>query len=423
MCSRKLKFAVRDQIEMQLESLDQLLPPEHRVRELWDYVELMDISCLLKNITTTQGRAGAPAFDPRTLICLWLYATTDGVGSARKLSRLCREHLVYRWICGGEPVNYHTLASFRSECGKLLEDLLVGTLAVLHDEGFLDLKKLSVSHDGMRVRASAGRDSMHRRNKVESSLEQAKAYYEQLLCAAEEEASETVNKRKRSARLRAARERLERLEQSLKTMEKLEKSQRRRSDRKQTEPRVSTTDPEAVMTRMANGGTDVAHNIQFTVENQTRVVTSVHITESSSDTGTLFNAMREHQKLNGSLPDQVLADQGFFKYQDIAELERAGTQVFLPDRFPDVKSRKFCAADRPLIAQWRARIATPAGKQLYKARGSTVEWVNACARNQGLHQLPVRGRTKVKIIALWHALTHNIRRLFALRRELAEELV
>jgi transposase len=417
MISRKLKYAVRDQVEMQLDSLDQLLPPDHRVRELWAYVEQMDVSGLLANIVSFSGKAGAPAFDPRTLICLWLYATTDQVSSARKLARLCEEHLVYRWICGGEQINYHTLSSFRSDCGRTLEDLLVGTLAVLHDEGFLDLQQLSVSHDGMRVRASAGKGSMHRRGKVESSLEQAKIYYAQLQSAANEEDSETANKRKRSARVRAARERVERLEESLKTLETLENNQRPRSDREPREPRVSTTDPDAAMLRMANGGKDVSHNIQFTVENNTRVVTSVYIAEGSSDTGTLAPAMNEHQRLHGQLPNQVLADRGFFKYKDIAALERQGTEVYLPDLYPKAKRRYISKADRPYIEKWKQRIETPASKQFYKTRASTVEWVNACTRSQGLQQLVLRGRGKVWSIALWHALTHNIGRIFALRKE------
>lgn len=422
MVSRKLKYAVRNQVEMQLECLDQQLPPEHLVRELWAYVEQMNVCGLLTNIESFSGKPGAPAFDPRTLICLWLYATTDGVSSARKLSRLCREHLVYRWICGGEEINYHTLSSFRSVCGLTLENLLVGTLAILHDEGFLDLQKLSVSHDGMRVRASAGKDSMHRRGKVESSLQQAKIYYDELQTLTDNETSDSINKRKKSARLRAAKERVERLEESLKTLETLEDNQRQRTDREVREPRVSTTDPDAAMLRMANGGKDVSHNIQFTVENKTRVVTSVYIAQGSSDTGTLVPAMIEHQRLHGQLPTQVLADRGFFKYKDIAYLEQRGTEVYLPDLYPDAKNRRVLKSEQPYIEKWKQRIETDAAKELYKQRASTVEWVNACARNQGLQQLLLRGRSKVWITALWHALTHNLRRIFSLRKELAEQL-
>lgn len=46
-------------------------------------------------------------------VALWLFAALEAVGSARELARLCQQHDVYRWICGGVSVNYHTLADFR----------------------------------------------------------------------------------------------------------------------------------------------------------------------------------------------------------------------------------------------------------------------------------------------------------------------
>jgi len=417
MSSPKIKYACRDQIEMHVGSLDQLLPPDHPVREVWAYVEKMNIDGLLRRIRSVKGEAGAPAFDPRTLICLWLYATIGGVSSARELSRLCEVHLVYRWITGGDSINYHTLASFRGNCGKELEALLVASLGLLQDEGFINLKEMTVAHDGMRVRASAGRDSMHRRGTIEESLQEARHYYQSL--KERDTDPEEMTARRAAARDRAARERIERLEESLKAMEKLEKAQRVRTDRKPRELRASTTDPDAGMLRMANGGKDVAHNIQFTVEVDTRVVTSVHVPLHSSDTGTLVDAMKEHERLNACLPNRVLADQGFFKYDDIAELERTGCEVLLPDLYPKSKRVSVAKRNREYIDNWKERIESGHGKEVYKKRPSTVEWVNARARQRGLIQLPVRGLVKTHVIGLWHALTHNVERTISLRRQKA----
>ena len=64
------------------------------------------------------------------------------------------------------------------------------------------------------------------------------------------------------------------------------------------------------------------------------------------------------------------------------------------------------------MAEWRASMATPEAKEVYKQRGATAECVNAQARNRGLQQFRVRGMLKAKAIVLWHALAHNLSRLF-----------
>jgi len=417
----KLRYAARDQVEIQMLSLDDLLPSDHLAREIWAYVETMEVSELVGRVASMEGQAGAPAFDPRTLLCLWLYATVESVGSARRLSRLVEESVPYRWIAGGEAINYHTLSDFRTDHADVLDRLLVASVAVLAHEGRVDLEAMTVAHDGMRVRASAGRDSMRRRPSLEKALEMARAHMEGLKeqTEAPSEGDRPPGARQRAARERAARERVERLGQALKAMDKLEAKQRRRTDRKPREPRVSPTDPEAAVLRMANGGKDVAHNIQFTTEITTRAITAVAVADRSSDTGMLAPSMENHRRAHGRLPECVLADQGFFKYADIAALEGERCQVLMPDLYPEAQPSHRSGRFGPLITAWRERMKTDAAKDIYRLRSSTVEWSNARVRQQGLQQLTVRGRAKVLAVALWHALTHNILRTLALRRQSA----
>jgi hypothetical protein len=196
----------------------------------------------------------------------------------------------------------------------------------------------------------------------------------------------------------------------------MEENKRKRTDRKTRETRVSSTDPDATMLRMANGGKDPAHNLQFTTEVRTRVITAVTVADRSSDTGMLLPSMQNHERIYGRLPACVLSDRGFFKYADIESLEDRQCEVLLPDLYPN-SSHTRTASKTPLIQQWRARMQSEEAKEKYKLRSSTVEWSNARMRQQGLWQLTVRGRIKVRAVGLWHALTHNILRTLALRRE------
>jgi len=111
--SPRLREPKRDQIELRAVDIESLIGGDHPARVIWSYVEDLDLHELEDRIKARGDRPGHPATSPRLLLALWLYATSDGVGSARALERLCESHDVYRWLCGGVSVNYHTLADFR----------------------------------------------------------------------------------------------------------------------------------------------------------------------------------------------------------------------------------------------------------------------------------------------------------------------
>src|SRR5436190_5552529 len=150
----RLRQPRRDQIELRAMDIDSLIGEDHGARVIWRYVEGLDVSELEDRIKARGERPGHPAAAPRLLLALWLYATSDGVGSARALARLCESHDAYRWLMGGVSVNYHTLSDFRVNNGELLDRLLTENVATLAACGLIELDKLA--QDGVRVRASAG---------------------------------------------------------------------------------------------------------------------------------------------------------------------------------------------------------------------------------------------------------------------------
>jgi transposase len=405
----KIRPYDRHQITMMTLSLDDLVEPDHEVRALWAYVEKMDLSALFDSIRTRLGRKGAPTYDPRILMALWLYATARGVGSARELEQMCRESLPFRWLCADDVPNYHTLCDFRTDHGELLDKLLSDNLAMLVSEQLLDVEEMTVAHDGIRVRASAGRSSFRRRPTLEQALHQARERVEQLK---KQSGNESRQDRALAARQRAARERQERVEKALEKMKGLEEKPRKK-DRK--EPRVSTTDPEAMRMKMGNGGYDPGYNIQYTTETRARVITSVTLGECGSDYGLLLPAIEDHRRRTGRLPARVLADAGFADCGDITALEEVGCEVLVPDEYGETKQGR----KHPALSRWRARMADEETMRVFKSlRPATAEWTNAQVRNRGFRRITVRGKAKAWIIAAWHALTHNILRTITMRKQL-----
>src|SRR5438128_35342 len=202
----RLLCPVRDQAELFGRSLDDCLPPDHRVRDIWDYVNGLDLSAFYQVIRAVEGQAGHPAIDPRIHLSLWLLAITDNISSARALDRLCDSHAAYRWLCGGVGVNYHTLSAFRSNNRAFFDQLLTDSVGTLMHQGLVELEE--VAQDGVRVRASAGAKSFRRAQTLEQCLQQAKQHIETLKAQENDDANQ-VNRRQQSAQERAARERKE----------------------------------------------------------------------------------------------------------------------------------------------------------------------------------------------------------------------
>jgi len=422
--SARLRTAQRDQIELQIVDLESLLATDHPARVVWAYVEQLDLSAALAAIKAREGEPGRPAADPKILMALWLYATIDGIGSARALAGLCETHAAYRWICGGVSMNHHTLSDFRVGQAALLDRLLAQGVAGLVSDGLVKLERLA--QDGVRVRASAGSSSYRRRPRLESLLEEA----EQRVATLKEEleadpgASAT---RQRAAQARAARERVERTKAALERMKELEAQRERRAKKhkkateKQKAPRASTTDAEARVMKMADGGYRPAYNGQFASDPQTQVIVAVDLDTSGSDGGLMRPMQEKIAATYGQAPQQYLVDGGFHKIDDIEAAHAAGIAVFAPPPNNKHKTDPFAPReeDGPGTTAWRQRMSSEEGKAIYRERAKH-ECVNAHLRNRSGYRLLVRGREKVRTVFLWFAVAHNLLRAAALRGAAAQ---
>ncbi|HSW40950.1 MAG TPA: IS1182 family transposase [Patescibacteria group bacterium] len=415
----RLQRPRREQITLRPSDLESLLPPEHRARLVWAFVEGLDLSAFHARIRATEGHSGRPPIDPAILVSLWLYATLEAVGSARALDRLCDEHDAYRWICGGVGVNYHTLADFRIAAAELLDELLAQSVAALLATG--DVTLVRVAHDGVRVRASAGAGSYRGRRGLERALTDASAQVAALRTELDDDPAAT-SRRAAAARERAAREREARVRAALEALPGLEAAKARArarsgKGRPVSEARASTTDPEARVMRMGDGGYRPAYNGQLTTDVGSGLVCGVDVTSQGTDAGELGPALERLERAFGRRPAEMLADGGYVSLAEIEDLAACGTVLYAPPMTgrPRRHPRSHEHPDSPAVAAWRERMATDEGHLVYRLRAASAEWVNALARNRGLQQYRVRGLEKVRSVLLWFALAHNLDRTLAIR--------
>jgi transposase len=407
----RLREPTRDQIELRAVDIDSLIGQDHPVRVFWTYVEGLDLSELEDRIKARDNRPGHPATSPRLLLALWLYATSDGVGSARALERLCNSHDVYRWLCGGVSVNYHSLADFRVGCADLLDRLLAEHLAALAKAGLVDLDTLA--QDGVRVRANAGAGSFRREATLDRQLATAQVVVEELKREVEAD-PDASNRRMRAAKQRAARERSERVQAARTALAEIKRKRQQLEDKggngkKPKEPRASTTDADARVMKMADAGFRPAYNVQVVSAAGEQIVVAIEIGNNGSDRGLMRPMLERLRALRGDLPRRHLVDGGFCSGEDIEWAHGEGVEVYCPP----TQSKSGADPYRPRrsdgagVLAWRARMASEAGKAQYQTR-TICECIHARWRNWDLRQMTVRGIEKVRAVVLWYALTNNI---------------
>jgi transposase len=418
----------RRQLRWDMIDLEGLLPADHRARLVWSFVESLDLSPLYDRVLSREGEAGRPAADPGVLLSLWLYATIEGVGSARELERLAQSDAAYRWLAGGVPLNYHGLADFRVDSVEVLDRLLTQSVTALIAEGLISLDEIAV--DGTKIRASASKKSFRTGEKL-IKIEAAVA--DRLAALKQELSSDpgASSRRGQAARERAAREVQARTARARAALERLEAERRARAARhakdeaKKKEPKASTSDPEARCMRFPDGAVRPAYNAQIAAAPRGGVIVSIEVTDRRNDAGLAGPMVDDIARRYGRTPDKLLVDTSYATSGDIVALaaHAAGpVSVYTPPPAekenvkPATLARRIRkrAKEPACLKAWRERMASEAGQAVYALR-KRIERINADRKNHGFGFLPVRGLIKAKAHALWHALANNLTAAHRLR--------
>ena len=412
---RRVNSPVRNQIIIRHSSLDDMLSEDHRVRAIWDYVQQLDLSQIFAKIQVVEGGVGRSATDPYLLLALWLYATIEGIGSARVIERYCLEHVAFQWLCGEVRVNYHTLSDFRTDHKNELDDLLTQSVAILMKQGLVELKR--VAQDGTKVRANAGTSSFRREKTLREYLKEAEDHLASIQREINADPMQHISQIE-ARRRRTITERKNKAEEAIKELanfrreisENKARYSKKEIEKKVEGARISKTDPEARKMKMANSGFSPAYNVQFATDAGSQVIVGVDVINAGFDYGQIVPMMRQLFKRYGKMASEWLADPGYRKIDDIekATILNKSCKIYIP--LMESQGGKTSTKESTEAQEWRQRMEQKEAKVIYRERAATAECVNAIARNRGLQQFLVRGLRKVQCVALLYAITHNVMR-------------
>jgi transposase len=475
----RLKAVNRNQLLMRTVDVEKLIPEDHPARGIWAMVEQLDMRPLETTIKAVEGHAGQSTLDPRVLTTLWIYANSEGISSARELSRMCEYEPGCQWITGMTSINYHALADFRVEQREALNRIFTQVLGLLSVDGLIELKQ--VMQDGTKVKANAAAGTFRREQRLQEYLEVARKQVEQL----SDPNSEELSQRAAKAKQRVAKEKKQRLELALKELEKL-RSERAPEDR--AEARVSTSDPESRKMKQNDGGYAPSYNVQLSTDAAHGIIVAIGVTQDRHDGDQLIPAIEEIERNTGQRPEQVVADGAYTKNTNVDAVTEKGIELigpvpedqttesckrrgvapeFYPDAFcyesvtdtyqcPAGKTLKLerhqyrngrteynylanemdCRAcpfqqqccpktgvrrmtrieDSAAVKAFREKMRTAQAQDIYKKRKQVAEFPNAWIKDKlGLRKFRLRGLVKVRTETVWACLTYNIQQWIRLR--------
>jgi transposase len=325
----RLQPVNRKQLLWHAVDVEKWVGPDHLVRAIWELVGPLDLKAYTAEVESVEGVAGRPAYDPRLLISLWIYAYRQKVGSAREVARRCEYDPAFQWLAGMEVVNYHTLADFRVQHEKALDELFAQLLGVLSSEGLISLER--VVHDGTKVKASASGKSFHGEKTLRAHLEAARERVREMGDPQQEESSQRA-----AARERAARAKVERLEQALEEMAKVQAAPEAHAEKSQR--RVSETDPEARIMKQGDGGCAPSHNVQISTDTRHGIIVAASVTQAASDEHELLPAMEEVERQTGQAPKHLVVDEGYTTRENILAAAEKGVDLIGSTMQPDAQA-------------------------------------------------------------------------------------
>jgi transposase len=335
-----IRFVNRQQMSWRAVDVDRLIGEDHRARAIWALVGTLDLSRFYEEIASSAEEGGRPAFDPQMLISVWVYAYSEGIGSAREVARRCEYDPAFQWLTGLQEVNYHTLADFRVEKQEELDELFTQVLAALSKEGWIGLDQ--VMQDGTKIRALASGRSFQHEETIRDHLERARQHMAEM----GDPHQEGLSRKAKKARQRAHQEQQQRLEKALQELEKLQE-QRKAPVSAPAQKKVSISDAEARFMKQSDGGLAPSYNVQISADAAHGLIVDVEVSRDANDSAQLVAAVERIERRLQQRPRQIVADGGYTTSEAIEQMaERqidflgnlgrplAGSGTTAPGRFP-----------------------------------------------------------------------------------------
>ena len=313
----------RQQVWLLPPTLDELIPDDHPARFVASFVDSLPESVWQKLGVGLEGDPlGAPAYDPRALLCVWLYGFMTGTSSSRKLEGACRDQVTYLWLTGWQHPDHNTLWRFYKGHRDEMRHIFKLTVKTAVSMNLVDIAVPAI--DGTKIAANAAKDRTYDAKGLKRLLERTEEVIHAL--EQENESNDDSPPPHLPGKLRKA----QNLRQEIKTaMEKLAAEEGKKH--------LNLTDADANL--MKTRQVMVAgYNLQAVVSplkeaeagSAGMLVTAVAATQDAFDNNQLVPMIERAEEMTGQKADMTLADAGYDSGANLAKCEERNQPIAMP---------------------------------------------------------------------------------------------
>ena len=300
-------------------NLEEFVPENHIARVLNDIIDVVNIDA----IESTYSEEGCPAYHPRLLLKILLYGSLISIRSSRNIDQMTQTDTAFMYLAAMQKPDFHTICRFRSTHLDSIKEIFLQVVTFCKEMGLIGS---SISIDGTKVKANAS----PRQSKSSEALEKEinKILRESIEIDKQEDEmygdstpyqmpEELVDKRKRLEKIKAAKKKLDE--------EKLTK--------------INITDNDARIMKHKDGSKKPSYNCQVAVDEKEQIIVAADVVIEENDLHQIEPMIENIKETLGCKPTIVLADAGYFSYDNVEFLLNEQIDAYIPDNFYEVEKR------------------------------------------------------------------------------------
>ena len=352
----------------------------------------------LSSFERAYSEEGGKLYAPELMLGVWLYSYALGITSARQVERRLVEDLPLRYLAGGERIDNWTLSAFRRRHGVALNTAFTQVLELARDVGLGKLGRVAI--DSTRVKANASRDRVDTEQKLRNERAKLRRNIRRWQKACDHDDSEPTGT---AVAIEQAEQKLAQLPQRLERL------------RKSGLNKLSRTDQDARFLRCRRGF-ELGYSAEMAMS-EDHLIVAQRVTQQATDNASLVPMVGLIRSQCGSLPEEVLADSGYFSIKNLEWMEQQAIPACIPDsnmaKALNLGQRCKTKARAAAHKRMRQKLRSAVGRKSYGLRKTLVEpGFGVLKEQRGLRQFRTRGKEKVGIEFTLATTAYNLTRIY-----------
>lgn len=305
-------------------SMDMAIGGDNEVRIIDFFADSLDIEKM--GFTIDHGDNGRPAYHPKDLIKLFLYGYMNRTRSSRELEKETKRNIEVIWLLKGLSPDHNTISNFRRDNPDGIKKVFRSTVEIAKNFELIGGKL--IAGDGTKLRAQNSKKNNYNQKKIDRHID----YIDKKLQNYNESLSETDGDLTKEIKEKIAKHKEQK--QKYQSLEK----QLQESGEKQ----ISTSDPDSKQLIIRGTITEVAYNVQSTVDAENKILLDYEVS-NQNDKKAMTSMVEKAIEIVGNNEFDAVFDKGYHTAEQLHNCHELGieTHVAIPAPASNAPNKKY----------------------------------------------------------------------------------